>query len=133
MDIPKSQALTAFNELARLYGEQLALDMVKIEPLALATDSTNFEPALEIWSETFGSEAAQSMVARNPGLLFIKAQNAETDAFGAMGWSYVIWATRPIISKLLLAGYVLYQYNAVATSEEGLPSWILHASDGLNS
>mmetsp|Transcript_26672 Transcript_26672/g.57865 ORF Transcript_26672/g.57865 Transcript_26672/m.57865 type:complete len:207 (+) Transcript_26672:178-798(+) len=131
IDISERQALTAFEELARLYGEERAVDMVKVQPLALAANSTDFEPAFEVWSETFGPEATQSMVARNPGLLLISSKGAEMDKFGAMGWSYFIWATRPVLVKLALAACVLYRYDSIATSEDGIPSWILHASDNL--
>ena len=47
-DITETQALTAFEELARLYGPQRAVDMVKVQPLALATNPDNFGPTLEV-------------------------------------------------------------------------------------
>ncbi|CAB9502738.1 expressed unknown protein [Seminavis robusta] len=129
MDITKQQASAAFEELATLYGDESALQMVKIQPLALSRNPNNFEPTLAVWTETFGEEAAKSMVRRNPGLLLLSPQSAASDAMGTMGWSFVIWATRPILSKLLLAGLIFYQYNAVRTSEEGIPQWILNSGE----
>ena len=130
-EITKKQASTAFEELARVYGDTCALEMVKIQPIALTVNSDYFEPTLEVWAEQFGEDAAKAMVARNPALLLLNPKKAEVDAWGAMGWSFVIWATRPILSKLLMAGFLFYQDNAVITSEEGIPEWIQNAHGGF--
>ena len=121
--ISEAQAVKAFDELARLYGDEAALDMVKIQPLALATNPDNFGQTLDVWTETFGLEMAQGMVKRNPGLLLIKPKLAETDAAGAMAWSFVIWATRPVISKLAIAAYAFYQYDSVVSAGEDFFPW----------
>lgn len=132
MDITRKQALTAFHELARLYGPERSVELIKGQPLVLASANVgDFEASYKVWCDVFGVGPTQAMVARNPGLLLVKPKMAEADAFGAMGWSYVLWATRPIASKLALGGYLFYAYDSAFNSAEGLPEWILHASDGL--
>ena len=129
MDITETQALAAFEELARLYGPEQALEMVKIQPLALIMNPNNFQDTLNVWTETFGLEASQSMVARNPGLLLMTANAAENDVMGAMGWSYVIWATRPVLVKLALVGLAFYKYNAVVSAGDDFFPWQYHIQD----
>ena len=132
MDITKQQALTTFEELARLYGDERAVGMVKVQPLVLGLANPDyFEPTFNTWSEIFGVDQTQAMVARNPNLLLVSPKSAESDAIGAMGWSFVLWATRPVLAKVALAGYLFYSYSSTMNSAEGLPDWIQHASDGL--
>ena len=97
----EKQARETFNELARLYGDQEALDMVKIQPMVLCFQSKNFEPCLEAWTEQFGLEAAQAMVGRNPGLLGVSPQLAAQPAEASMGLSYIVAFTRPSIPKFV--------------------------------
>ena len=85
---------TTFNELARLYGDDEALKMVKIMPSVLRFDSKNFEGSLASWTEQFGSEKAQAMVRRNPGLLGVRPEQTE-DAESSLYGSYLVAALRP--------------------------------------
>mmetsp|Transcript_30273 Transcript_30273/g.54819 ORF Transcript_30273/g.54819 Transcript_30273/m.54819 type:complete len:198 (+) Transcript_30273:63-656(+) len=96
----------AFNELARLYGDQEALAIVKIQPRSLRFSSDNFAPCLEFWTEQFGPEAAQAMVCRNPGLLGVRPSEAEQPAEASMALSYVVGVTRPL-PKILAVGGLL--------------------------
>jgi hypothetical protein len=95
------QARETFNELARLYGDEQALEMIKIQPMALCFTSRNFEPCLEAWTEQFGLEAAQAMVNRNPGLLAVSPTLASKPAEASMALSYVIAITRPSVPKII--------------------------------
>jgi len=102
----EQKATTAFNELARLYGDEEALAMVKLEPRALAFDSSNYAPCLDAWTEQFGLEKSQAMVGRNPGLLGVKPFTAKEPAEATMFFSYIIAASRPL-PKILAAGLLL--------------------------
>eukprot|EP00584_Thalassiosira_punctigera_P022806 CAMPEP_0172549194 /NCGR_PEP_ID=MMETSP1067-20121228/18337_1 /TAXON_ID=265564 ORGANISM="Thalassiosira punctigera, Strain Tpunct2005C2" /NCGR_SAMPLE_ID=MMETSP1067 /ASSEMBLY_ACC=CAM_ASM_000444 /LENGTH=179 /DNA_ID=CAMNT_0013336541 /DNA_START=108 /DNA_END=647 /DNA_ORIENTATION=+ len=102
----KVSCSAAFNELARLYGDEEALAMVKIEPSSLRFPSDNFEPCLEAWTEQFGLESAQAMVRRNPGLLGIPPWQAEKPSESCMALSYVVAVTRPL-PKILAVGGIL--------------------------
>mmetsp|Transcript_13530 Transcript_13530/g.23038 ORF Transcript_13530/g.23038 Transcript_13530/m.23038 type:complete len:210 (+) Transcript_13530:225-854(+) len=102
----KSTCTAAFNELARLYGDEAALAMVKIEPNTLKFKSQYFERSLDAWTEQFGLESAQAMVLRNPGLLCIPPWQAEQPSESCMALSYVVAATRPL-PKILAVGLVL--------------------------
>jgi hypothetical protein len=95
----KTKLSTNFNELARLYGDEEALDMVKIMPRVLRFKSENFERCLNSWEEQFGLENAQKMVQRNPGLLGIPPVLTGDDK-PAYFMSYVIAATRPTPLKV---------------------------------
>ena len=102
-------ALTAtFNELARLYGDDEALQMVKVTPRVFKFDRDNFEPCLDSWTEQFGPDAVRGMVSRNPGLLGLPAWQTE-NAESSFALSYVIAATRPgPFSLAALAAFALY-------------------------
>ena len=104
--VSEAKAAVAFNELARLYGDEEALAMVKIFPRALVFDSSNYGPCLEAWTEQFGPEAARKMVGRNPGLLGVKPFTAREPAEASMAFSYIIAATRPL-PGILAAGLLL--------------------------
>jgi len=97
--VTEEQAATTFNILARLYGDQEALDIVKIEPRALVFNSDNYAPCLEAWTEQFGLEASQAMVGRNPGLLAVRPALAQKPAEDSMAFSYIFAVARqwPII------------------------------------
>ena len=95
-DIDDARMRTSFTEIARLYGEDNALDMVKALPNVLAFDSSNFAPALDAFGEIFGEDEANAMVIRNPGLLAVSPKNAATSSDQTMQFSYIIAATRPI-------------------------------------
>mmetsp|Transcript_29114 Transcript_29114/g.41645 ORF Transcript_29114/g.41645 Transcript_29114/m.41645 type:complete len:182 (+) Transcript_29114:8-553(+) len=102
----KTKLSTNFNELARLYGDEEALQMAKIMPRVLRFDSNNFEPCLESWTEQFGLEKAQAMVKRNPGLLGVKPSQTE-DADSSMYGSYLVAVLRPSPLSLAVWGVLL--------------------------
>ncbi len=102
----KTKLSTTFNEMARLYGDEVALQMVKNMPTVLRFDPENFEPCLESWAEQFGLEKAQAMVNRNPGLLGVKPTESE-DASSSMYFSYVAAALRPSPVALAVWGVLL--------------------------
>lgn len=85
-----------FDAIGRLYGEENALKMVKIQPGVLAFNSENFAPSLDAFGEKFGVEEAKEMVIRNPGLLSVKPANAASADDLTMQLSYVVEITRPI-------------------------------------
>mmetsp|Transcript_32251 Transcript_32251/g.65472 ORF Transcript_32251/g.65472 Transcript_32251/m.65472 type:complete len:248 (-) Transcript_32251:184-927(-) len=95
-DIDEQRQRASFAEIARIYGEEDALTMVKVLPNILAFDSNNFGPALDNFGEIFGYDEAKAMVVRNPGLLGISPENAATSTDQTMQFSYIIAYTRPI-------------------------------------
>eukprot|EP00571_Detonula_confervacea_P011169 CAMPEP_0172310672 /NCGR_PEP_ID=MMETSP1058-20130122/12387_1 /TAXON_ID=83371 /ORGANISM="Detonula confervacea, Strain CCMP 353" /LENGTH=194 /DNA_ID=CAMNT_0013023579 /DNA_START=46 /DNA_END=630 /DNA_ORIENTATION=- len=95
-----------FNELARLYGDEEALAIVKLEPSALRFPGDNFAPCLDAWTEQFGLEAAQAMVGRNPGLLGVLPKQAREPAEASMALSWVVAVTRPL-PKIIAVGGLL--------------------------
>ena len=108
----ETEARAAFNELARLYGDQQALDMVSIQPLILCFPSNDFGPCLTAWSEKFGEEQAKAMVYRNPGLLGVPPILAAEADESTMAASYVIAATRPSLPKFIaLTAFLLYVFH----------------------
>lgn len=93
----QSAELTAtFNTIASLYGEDNALNMVKVEPRVLAFEKDNFGPSLEKFGDKWGIDEAKEMVIRNPGLLSVKPADAEAADDLTMQLSYVVEVTRPI-------------------------------------
>jgi len=120
-----------FNEMARLYGDETALDFVKTMPQVcpvlgniqtgtasylnnipqtLKFNKDNFEPCLDSWSEQFTLERAQSMVRRNPGLLGVRPETTD-DAEASMLFSYIVAYTRPLPKIIGVAGLL-----AIATA-----------------
>ena len=71
-DQDKAECIANFNEIARLYGDKEAVEMVKSASKVLTFNRENFEPCLESWEEQFGLESAKAMVQRNPGLLGVR-------------------------------------------------------------
>ena len=88
--------ISAFNAIAQLYGEDNALQMVKIQPGILAFRKENFAPSLAAFSEVFGEEESKDMVIRNPGLLSVNPKSAAAVDDLTMQLSYVVQYTRPI-------------------------------------
>ena len=84
-----------FQELAKVYGPDEALQMTKDLPACLAFDKSNFKPSLVEFGKIFGEEEAKEMVKRNPGLLAIKPEDAAKSDDQTMKFSYVIAKTRP--------------------------------------
>ena len=108
----KSQALKTFNEMARLYGDERALKMVKILPQTLTFNSANFEACLNSWTEQFELEPAQKMVERNPGLLGVDPSLAAEPAEASMALSYLVFITRPSPLKVLIfSAFLLYVFT----------------------
>lgn len=109
-DREKTELKAVFSELSKVYGEEEALAMVKINPIVLCAQKSNFAPSLANLSENFGEESARAMVKRNPGLLFLKPYgqfSAETTDTATLVFSYVVAATRPVgplLQILLLFG-----------------------------
>lgn len=91
-----SALVSTFNTIASLYGDEEALNMVKITPGVLAFNKDNFAPCLAFFAEKFGAEEAKEMVIRNPGLLSVSPENAEAVDDATMQLSYVVKYTRPI-------------------------------------
>ena len=105
--IPKSQALMTFNELARLYGDDRALKIVKTQPTCLLFKADNFQECFEIWTDMYGEESTKDMVSRNPGLLGIKPEKAADNKEATMAFSYIIGITRPLPQLALGAILIL--------------------------
>lgn len=108
-----------FNELARLYGDDEALGMVRTVPRALKFRRENFQKCLDSWTEQFGPEGARAMVARNPGLLGVRPEQTD-GAEASMAFSYVVAALRPSLPKLValvgllaVSGGKLYEFKQV--------------------
>jgi hypothetical protein len=102
-DNDKQEKTQTFNEIARLYGDKEALQMVKICPQTLKFKRENFARCLDSWEEQFGLEAARAMVLRNPGLLGIRPEQTN-GAESSMLFSYVVAATRPLPKIIAVAG-----------------------------
>lgn len=86
-----------FLEIARIYGEDEALQMVKDLPYVLAFKKSNFAENYKVYEEIFGEEPAKAMVQRNPGLLAIKAEDAARNTNEqTMVFSYLVGFFRPI-------------------------------------
>jgi hypothetical protein len=60
-DISEKQAADTFNEIARLYGGERAIQMVKIFPICLAFDKKQFAGSFSEWCTIFGVEETQEM------------------------------------------------------------------------
>eukprot|EP00580_Thalassiosira_gravida_P000251 CAMPEP_0201605788 /NCGR_PEP_ID=MMETSP0492-20130828/5485_1 /ASSEMBLY_ACC=CAM_ASM_000837 /TAXON_ID=420259 /ORGANISM="Thalassiosira gravida, Strain GMp14c1" /LENGTH=191 /DNA_ID=CAMNT_0048070103 /DNA_START=44 /DNA_END=619 /DNA_ORIENTATION=+ len=100
----KASCSATFNELARLYGDEEALAMVKLESRSLRFNRDNFGPCLEAWEEQFGLESSQAMVGRNPGLLSVSPMQAREPAEASMFFSYVVAVTRPLPQIAVVGG-----------------------------
>lgn len=124
-DITEAQAKKSFNILANLYGDERALGMVKAQPICLAFDTNNFAACLDNWSEVFGLEGAQAMVARNPGLLAVRPEEAAKATDSTMAFSYIVALTRPV-GPLLLAGTLFLILTPLIESVTGIKYGINH-------
>ena len=99
--ITEDECAEAFNILAKLYGDENAMDMVKSSPICLAFNSENFEGSLNAFSNKFGLEETKEMIKRNPNLLAVRPELAAKSDDSTMMMSYVVGATRPIGAVLL--------------------------------
>jgi hypothetical protein len=112
-----------FKELAKAYGEDSALQMVKDLPICLAFNRKNFGPSLIELAKTFGDAEARGMVQRNPGLLVIPptgAGGADSVEDLAMQFSYVVAATRPV-GPFLLYGTLSLLFEPAFELISGIP------------
>jgi hypothetical protein len=100
-DITEAQARATFNELAKCYGQDEALDMVKALPVCLVFNKDGLGPSLKAFQEIFGEEQAKAMVSRNPGLLAVNPADAATVTEQTMVFSYLVGYTRPLGPVLL--------------------------------
>jgi hypothetical protein len=62
-DIDEKRARAAFSELAKLYGPEDALEMVKTFPTGLAFNYKTFGESLNEFTTIFGEEKAKAMVS----------------------------------------------------------------------
>jgi len=95
-DLTEQDVSKNFNALCAVYGEDRAIDMVKIFPICLSFNSNDFAKSYEAWSDIFGAEESLDMVSRNPGLLAVSPSDAASSTDQTMYFSYIIAATRPI-------------------------------------
>jgi hypothetical protein len=68
-DLSEKEVRSNFKEMAKVYGEQEALDMVTIMPVALSFNAKNFAPSFKGYSAVFGEEDTKAMVGRNVSAL----------------------------------------------------------------
>jgi len=86
---------TAFTDLAKVYGDDSALKMIKDDPILLGYNSKFFAPSHEEFAKTFGKEESLAMVKRNPGLLSLPPAEAAKAADSTMQLSYIVGVTKP--------------------------------------
>ena len=111
----------AFNEIAKIYGEEAALQMVKDLPYCLAFKISNFAGNFAVYEEIFGEEEAKAMVSRNPGLLAISPEDAARNTNEqTMVFSYLIGYTRPI-GDIALPGLLLLLATPGIEQVTGIP------------
>lgn len=60
-DITEKQAADTFNQIVSLYGEGRAIEMVKIFPICLAFNKSEFKNSFNAWSEIYGVEETKEM------------------------------------------------------------------------
>lgn len=114
---------STFKELARLYGEDNALQMVKDLTIVLAFKRNYFAPSLEAFSEVFGEEESKAMVQRNPGLLALPpsgAGGADSVTDQTMQFSYLVGYTRPF-GPFLLYGLLFLLFDPFLEYLTGIP------------
>lgn len=119
-DISEKDARATFNELAKCYGAESALEMTKAQPLILTFKRDVFAASLKEYSAIFGEEEAKAMVGRNPGLLAVKPVEAAKATDQTMQASYLIAATRPF-GDVLLPSILLLLLVPAFESVSGVP------------
>lgn len=95
-DLSEDEAISNFDAISSIYGEDRVIEMVKVFPLCLAFDTTALDETFSLWAEKFGEEETKDMVLRNPGLLSVQPSLAKKTDDSTMAFSYIIAATRPI-------------------------------------
>eukprot|EP00633_Aureoumbra_lagunensis_P011048 CAMPEP_0197329038 /NCGR_PEP_ID=MMETSP0892-20130614/5377_1 /TAXON_ID=44058 ORGANISM="Aureoumbra lagunensis, Strain CCMP1510" /NCGR_SAMPLE_ID=MMETSP0892 /ASSEMBLY_ACC=CAM_ASM_000538 /LENGTH=202 /DNA_ID=CAMNT_0042825435 /DNA_START=2298 /DNA_END=2906 /DNA_ORIENTATION=+ len=121
--VEEKRRKSTFQVLAKIYGTDVALEMVRRNPSCLAYDSRNFSPSLAKFAETFGQEESKAMMLRNPNLLAVPPegyQSAEKAGKETLYLSYVVEATRPLGPILL---FLLFSFLATPAVESisGIP------------
>jgi hypothetical protein len=91
-----------FQDLAKVFGAEDALQMVKDFPIVLAITRKDLVPVMKAFSATFGEEDAGAMCKRNPGLLFLRPPVAAAADDLTMQFSYIIAFTRPVGPLILV-------------------------------
>jgi hypothetical protein len=112
-DMDSKQVRANFQELAKVYGAEEALQMTKDLPSILAFDKKLFKPSFVEFGKIFGQEEAKEMVMRNPGLLAVKPADAAKSDDQTMQFSYIIATTRPVGDVLLFGTLGLLMIPAV--------------------
>ena len=95
-DLSEAEVANTFNGLAAVYGEERAIEMVKLFPVCMSFDSKAFAATFAIWKDIFGEEETKDMVSRNPGLLAVQPKDAGKNTDNTMTFSYIVAYTRPI-------------------------------------
>lgn len=132
-DITETRARAMYKEIAKSYGDDQALKMIEILPLALAFDKDCVAPSFQAFSEIFGEEEAKGMVLRNPGLLAVRPSDAKLTTDSTMFFSYAVGITRPF-GPLLLPLILLFIFSLSYEFATGVPfrSVIAEAIFGAN-
>lgn len=130
-DISNQKISGGFTELKKVYGEQQALEMIRIMPIILVFKKENFAPSFKAMAEIFGTEETKGMVLRNPGLLEVGPADAATSNDQTMVFSYLVSFFRPLSSVLLPLILFLLCIPAIdAVTGLGIRSTFLHAIFG---
>lgn len=120
-DITPKQARETFNEIAKLYGNDNAFDMVKSLPIILSFNKKEFNPSLKAMSIALKNEdIAKKVVQLNPGLLAVKESDAATVSEQTIVFSYIVGYTRPL-GPVLLPALLLALFSPVIEATTGIP------------
>lgn len=95
-DKSEAEVAKTFNGLSAVYGEERAIEMVKLFPVCMSFDPNAFAATFAIWKDIFGEEETKDMVSRNPGLLAVQPKDAGKNTDNTMAFSYIVAFTRPI-------------------------------------
>lgn len=95
--IEPKQAQSQLQAIAKVYGEEAAVEMALKEPRCLFYNTAYMKPAFDAFAENFGEEETKGMVMRNPNLLAVRPDGyggASGAGNEAMYASYVVDFTR---------------------------------------
>jgi len=67
-DLTEKEVRSNFASMAKVYGQQQALEMCQAMPVALTFNAKNFAPTLKAYAQVFGEEESKAMVGRNVSL-----------------------------------------------------------------
>lgn len=119
-DRSETDLKATYTALAKYFGNEDALQMVKDFTLVLAMNRNNLVPIMAAYGETFGADKAKEMVKRNPGLLFCSPSDAADADDLTMQFSYVVAATRPV-GPILLYGLLALLFEPTFELVSGIP------------